>query len=492
MKTFVKNNIILVLVQIIFAILVLTFVSTQGFWHDEFHTLAFIQGIDVYPFYKSDFNEIRGYNSVGFYKNLLNIDTFVLNFKRNIIHEGHPPLYYILLKGWSLIFGYNELGLRSFSIFTSVITLAVFQKIITVSSTNKYYIILLASSPLFIYFSLEARSYSLYLLLSTLCIYYFLIILRSTSSNIYNLIYFSIYSTLLLYTHYYGLFVISSLSAVLLISFFIRKEFKSIILLFFPIILFTPWIGIINQQTSSHKVHWTDGALGIVDSISQYFSNSITLISVPNINNIVILIFLICLSIIIIGHLKFKNRKKEILQIGLVVFILLGVQIIYFDILMDHHTISIPRYYLPLQVLFLTLIIYLVNENTFKTANKIILISLVGYSSYHSFKIIKGDELAKQSFRELAYYIDENFDPTKKKIIIAPHGPSTLGLAYYLNEEFSIKGIPTDQICSYYKQDSLLIIEQKLGVNTEPWNITCDRNNLIKTNFIGIDLVRKK
>ena len=492
MKAFIKSNLVLILIQFVFAIILLTFANNQGFWHDEFHTLAFIQGIDVYPFYKSDFNAITGYNSVGFYKDLLIKDTFLLNFKRNIIHEGHPPLYYIFVKGWSLLFGFNELGLRSFSIFTSIITLAVFRKIISLTSKNTNYIILLATSPLFIYFSLEARSYSLYLLLSTLCVYFFLKILRSNLNNIYNLIYFSIYSTLLLYTHYYGLFVISSLSVVLLIYLLIRKEFKRTIILFIPIILFTPWISIINQQTSSHKVHWTDGSLSMPNSIYQYFSNSIKLISIPNISNIAIYIFLICLSFIIIGHLKFKNRKKGIMKIGIIIFFLLGIQIIYFDILMDHHTIAIPRYYLPLQVLFLTLIIYLTKENKFKITNRIILISLVAYSGYHSFKIIKGTGLPKQSYRELADYIDSNFDHNKNKIIVAPHGPSTLGVAYYLNKEFLIKGIPTNKICTYYKEDSLIIIEQKLGVNTEPWNIKCHKNNLIKTNFIGIDLVQKK
>src|SRR5688572_27598207 len=38
--------------------------------------------------------------------------------------DVHPPLYYILLKGWTVVFGASLLALRSFSVFLAALTIA--------------------------------------------------------------------------------------------------------------------------------------------------------------------------------------------------------------------------------------------------------------------------------------------------------------------------------------------------------------------------------
>ena len=88
----IKSNWDLYAILGIFIFIVSMFITAQGFWHDEIHTLAFIRGIGVYPFEGSDFSFITKYESISWFKDLLETDDFYKNFYRNIIHEGHPPL----------------------------------------------------------------------------------------------------------------------------------------------------------------------------------------------------------------------------------------------------------------------------------------------------------------------------------------------------------------------------------------------------------------
>ncbi|MBI3889731.1 glycosyltransferase family 39 protein [Candidatus Saccharibacteria bacterium] len=92
---------------------------------------------------------------------LIRFDYFDLT--RYTAYDVHPPLYYWLLKTWSLLFGNTELGLRSMSIFFGVVTIIfVFVLIMKLFGRRAAYVTLLflALSPLFIRYSQEARMYT--------------------------------------------------------------------------------------------------------------------------------------------------------------------------------------------------------------------------------------------------------------------------------------------------------------------------------------------
>jgi mannosyltransferase len=110
----------------------------------------------------------------------------------DLIIEGtasdiHPPLYYLLLRGWRELVGESEFGLRSLSVFAGVLTVAgvmglgaVIGKRLTVNGkrlTVGVAGLVTAVSPPLIYYSQEARMYSLLALwavLSTLVLLKFL------------------------------------------------------------------------------------------------------------------------------------------------------------------------------------------------------------------------------------------------------------------------------------------------------------------------------
>jgi mannosyltransferase len=78
--------------------------------------------------------------------------------------DVHPPVYYWLLKLWSLLFGSGELALRSFSVFFGGIAIFlgyVLVKRLFNKNAARISLLFMVISPLFIRYSQEARMYTL-------------------------------------------------------------------------------------------------------------------------------------------------------------------------------------------------------------------------------------------------------------------------------------------------------------------------------------------
>lgn len=91
----------------------------------------------------------------------------------------HPPLYYLLLRGWRELVGDTEFGLRSFSAFNGVLTVAVAVSVAALflrpadRSTASRTAVLIAGTlaalnPALVYYSQETRMYALLALLAIL------------------------------------------------------------------------------------------------------------------------------------------------------------------------------------------------------------------------------------------------------------------------------------------------------------------------------------
>ncbi|MFZ1360588.1 MAG: glycosyltransferase family 39 protein [Candidatus Saccharimonadales bacterium] len=93
---------------------------------------------------------------------LVRFDLFDLT--RYTAFDVHPPLYYWLLKVWTIFFSNTELGIRSFSIFFGALTIVgAFLLTFKLFGRKAAYIslIFLVLSPMFIRYSQEARMYTL-------------------------------------------------------------------------------------------------------------------------------------------------------------------------------------------------------------------------------------------------------------------------------------------------------------------------------------------
>ncbi len=91
--------------------------------------------------------------------------------------DFHPPLYYILLKYWGVIFGYSEISLRAPSVIFGVLTIYFVYKIgkeFISLDTGLFSASFTATSGLLIYYSQEARMYAMAAMLITASVYFFL------------------------------------------------------------------------------------------------------------------------------------------------------------------------------------------------------------------------------------------------------------------------------------------------------------------------------
>lgn len=99
-----------------------------------------------------------------------------LELTRYTAYDVHPPLYYWLLKTWSLLFGNTELGIRSMSVFFGVVTIiALFLLACKLFGKKVAYVSLLflVISPLFIRYGQEARMYTLLTAVAAVATYVF-------------------------------------------------------------------------------------------------------------------------------------------------------------------------------------------------------------------------------------------------------------------------------------------------------------------------------
>ena len=160
-------------------------------------------------------------------------------------YEAHiHPLYYILLHFWIALVGTSEFAVRSLSaIFGSLSILAVYKlgKYLFNTKIAIYSSLILAVSIVHIYFSQEARMYSLLALMTLISIFFFL---KSLNEN--RLRFWVIYivaSTLMLYTHFYGIFILFFQIFYLLVYYRNKVRYvKQSVAAFFLVILgFIPW-----------------------------------------------------------------------------------------------------------------------------------------------------------------------------------------------------------------------------------------------------------
>lgn len=121
--------------------------------------------------------------------------------------DFHPPLYYLILRLWSLFFGPSAISLRLLSVLFSLATAYIIYLI-----CQKYYpkakfwaLIFYLFNPLIVYYSQEIRMYSIVTFFLTVCFYLMYFIVNQKPSTI-QLILFNIFSFLSFSTFYGSIF----------------------------------------------------------------------------------------------------------------------------------------------------------------------------------------------------------------------------------------------------------------------------------------------
>jgi len=130
----------------------------------------------------------------------------VLEILKTTAKDFNPPVYYILMHYWMMIFGSSEVSMRSVSLIFFAINIYFFylfcKNILKIKSKIIWgYTFLFAINPFLVYYAFEARMYSMFALLTTLSMYFFL---QKKWGK------YLIFSILGIYTHYFFIFVLAS------------------------------------------------------------------------------------------------------------------------------------------------------------------------------------------------------------------------------------------------------------------------------------------
>lgn len=455
------SKISLLVVLLVYLFLGLSHSAQQGFWHDEIYTLTFLKGFSVYDFDGSIWTEQESVYDVSYFKSILAEDNFYSNFPTQVLHEGHPPLYFLSLKLWSLVFGTSEVSLRSFSLFCGLLTFLILFNLFWQRSKRKYtpwfLLTMLVFNPFLFYFFTEARMYALALLFATLSFRYWLYYQKHRKLNSYAFLFFCISSIGLLYTHYYGFFFLSTLA---IIEFFRIGLKKSILNYSIAFICFIPWGLAIRKQLGFHTIHWTDGIISFGESIMGYFEGVINLLISPMTDPFLYeYIIIIAILFTVIVFLFINDRKYMLILFGSI--LIYGLQIYFFDQIVGNHTILTPRYYIFL-LIFIYWGLFKMIDASYKISSILVTVAYTALTSVILLQLYKLERAPKQMIREVARFVDEKVDSKTRVLVIEPKGPLMVGIAYYLKNNFEL--IHADKTYNNLEARAVYI-DEMLGVS---------------------------
>ena len=193
--------------------------------------------------------------------------------------DGSPPLYYYLLHFWTSWFGTSDVAVRSLSGVFGVITLPLVWlagKRLGGKTLAWAALLLLATSPFAVRYDTETRMYSLVALLTVLG---FLALDRSLSRpRAGNLIAVGVVTGLLLYTHYWALYLVGTVVLWLAWEAWRGRPAwrtgarKSLVAVLIGCLTFIPWLPIFWFQTRHTGTPWATTAsfASMVSSVTAF------------------------------------------------------------------------------------------------------------------------------------------------------------------------------------------------------------------------------
>ncbi|MEM7548922.1 MAG: glycosyltransferase family 39 protein [Bacteroidota bacterium] len=166
--------------------------------------------------------------------------------------DGNPPLYYLLLKLWISIIGYDDWGIRSLSAFIGVASVCGIYFLARQVGDIRFARItasVVCLDLFHIYYSQEARAYILLFFLGCLSSAYFIRLTKSF--NFSDSIMFMLTSILLMYTHYFGVFILIAQVLSILICAILKSNYsllpKHLIHFLIIGIFYLPWIIVVYR-----------------------------------------------------------------------------------------------------------------------------------------------------------------------------------------------------------------------------------------------------
>lgn len=200
--------------------------------------------------------------------------------------DGAPPLYYVLLHYWMVLFGTSDSAVRALSGLLSVLTLPV-----AWVAGRRYggrsaawaVVLLLATSPFAVYYGTEARMYALVMFLTACGFVALDRALRGPKPG--NLVAVALVTAALLYTQYWSLYLIGVLGLYLLVRCLVApgrgraKSWWALGAVVVGCLAFAPWWSTFVYQSRHTGTPWAAPAnfAAVINAITGFTDNQATL-----------------------------------------------------------------------------------------------------------------------------------------------------------------------------------------------------------------------
>lgn len=366
----------------------------------------------------------------------------------------HPPLYYLLLKLWTLIFGNTEFTIKGFSlVFGIALIIAAYYLIKKLVGTKAALITsgIFSLSPFFILYSLEARSYIMLALEALVAVVLFLKIYSTKSKDVKTLInlryfkYLVVVSILMIFTHYLSIPLILSFGVFFILKLFPKLE-KIMWIGTVAVLALILFKGIINNgdyrifpKNITHTSWLSDAQPLEISEVLYSFmfgldNQAIAKQPVFKFNFIENLtpVFIVLLVIVIVFILRGFDDKNKIAKAisKLLLFNILAVTIVsLFGI-----NIFLPRYLIFLSVVFVVWVGVYVSRQDLKfiiTSAVIYLLLLTQLNWVNSNKVFNNIEELRAGA-----------DSSRRIVVESPF--DYLVLKYYLNDHRNLYFLDSD------------------------------------------------
>ncbi len=344
-------------------------------------------------------------------------------------HYNNPPLFELILHAWIKVFGISELSVRIlpmlFSsasvVFVYLIGRRFFNARVALPAS-----LLFTFSTMQIWYAHDCRVYSLFLLLTLISFYLFFTLLKEGSLSFKKSVVLLLVQALLIYAHYFGLFV-WLLQALILLAFHVRN--KKLLIRFTGImlgasLLYLPQVLSLCERfaDSAGNGTWLKPPSGPESLYNMIWSFS----NAP-------VIAVLCIALLLAALVKFlilaKQQRAQPEALYLCIWFVIPFLAMFFlsysiPMFLDRYLIYItPAFYL---LLVLSLSFLLPGKKAFYTGSVLLIAGFAFSASLNPSK--------KRALRETVDFVVSRKDPGTLVLICPPEFMTTF--AYYYKRDY--------------------------------------------------------
>jgi len=458
-----KTKIIFLLIIILTAVLRICDIETKNMWFDEVYSWKLSQ--------KS-----------------------VTDIIADTSGDIHPPLFYIVLKYWIVLFSDSVFSMRLLSALLGVLSLIFIFKIsrliFKADKPVMFVLLLYAVSPVNIFYSQEIRMLNLNLFLTLGSVYFFLFSMKDNSVN--YLILFVLFLFAAIYTHYFSLLILFTIFVVLILKIIskqntfseLRGKFTAVIIVN---ALYIPWYPVFFSQISKGQPWRTVNSIQDTGhNFLNYFKDNFLSVYYGfepiHIQYLSLFISFFLLAYLLYCMFRFLNSEVIISADYNYIILFFYLPLLIALIISFKHYIILSRY-LSIIIPYLIITVIFFSTTLFKNKIQTLLFLFLFCVSSAGVYINYSNSFKNNDYRKVISFIEENY--YNKSIII--NEPHFMGWSIEYHSKHSETKLPVPEIFGWDLKMQLDSLKNRKDID-KFWLIL-DYSSLANEDYVSAEKV---